>query len=221
MGKMIYKTCPVCGKSYPANRKFFKRHSDSSLHNVCRFCDEEIVQEKRKEEWDGDLLKCHICGEYLPVTEFGFSDHYPYRDNHDARCRKCRTKQANEKKKNYSGDYALVKILQMRFLAARDRAKKKNLPFNITKDYLKKLWDEQNGKCAVSGIEMTYSICEGRTPTNVSIDQINPNNGYTKGNIQLVCMAVNQIKSDLQMDDVYRFCKAILENKERNEKANN
>ena len=111
-------------------------------------------------------------------------------------------------------------LLQSRFLGAKDRAKKKNLPFTITKECLKELWDKQNGKCAISGIEMTYSLCEGRIPTNVSIDQINQNDGYTKDNIQLVCMAVNQIKSDLQMDDVYRFCKAILENKERNEKDN-
>lgn len=218
MGKTNYKTCPVCGRSLPANRKFFKRHSDETLHDVCKFCEDS---EKRRAEWKGDLLRCHICGKFLPVSEFAKHPAYPYRDGHDARCSKCRTRQSNDTKKKFSEEKALTHILQMRFLCAKERAKKKNLPFDLTKKYLKELWDRQNGKCAVSGIEMTYSLCEGRTPTNVSIDQINPNNGYTKGNIQLVCMAVNQIKSDLQMDDVYRFCKAILENKERDEKANN
>lgn len=31
-----------------------------------------------------------------------------------------------------------------------------------------------------------------RPNTNVSVDRINPNLGYTKDNIQFICMAVNQ-----------------------------
>ena len=60
---------------------------------------------------------------------------------------------------------------------------------------------------------MTFKQCNGRTPTNVSIDQVNHKEGYVIAHIQLVCMAVNQMKSDLEMDDLYTFCKAILENK--------
>lgn len=40
---------------------------------------------------------------------------------------------------------------------------------------------------------MTFKQCNGRTPTNVSIDQVNHKEGYVIGNIQLVCMAVNQM----------------------------
>ena len=103
----------------------------------------------------------------------------------------------------------------MRFLAARDRANKKGIPFNLTKEYLKELWDEQEGKCAISGIEMTFDQCKGRTATNVSIDQINPNEGYVIGNVQLVCMAVNQFKSDFSMDEIYMFCESILKNRNK------
>ena len=213
MAKVKYRTCPICGRTLPLNRKFFKRNADQTFHETCRYCDDSEKIEKRKNEWKGDLLLCHKCGEYLPTSEFGKHQSYPYRDGHDARCRKCRSKQATENKQKYSGDYALCKILQMRFLAAKDRAKKKNLPFDISKEYLKELWDKQNGKCAISGIDMTFEQCNGRTSTNVSIDQINPNEGYTVGNIQLVCMAINQIKSDLKMDEVYMFCKCILENR--------
>ena len=49
---------------------------------------------------------------------------------------------------------------------------------------------------------MTFKQCNGSTPTNVSIDQVNHKEGYVIGNIQLVCMAVNQMKSDLEMDDL-------------------
>lgn len=210
MGKTKYRTCPVCGKEYPLTRKFFRRHSDETLHEVCRCCEDT---EKRNAEWKGDLLLCHKCGQFLPISEFAKHPFYHYRDGHEVRCRKCRTEQGREEKKNYEGEYALLKVLQVRFLAARDRAKRKNLPFNITKEYIKELWDKQNGKCAISGIDMTFEQCNGRIPTNVSIDQINPNEGYVIGNIQLVCMAVNQFKSDLNMEEVYMFCENIIKNK--------
>ena len=211
MGKKLkYRTCSICGKEFPLTRNFFKRNSDDSFHEMCRECEEEV---KHNIEWKDGLLKCHKCGKFLPVDEFGKSDHYPYRDHHDARCRNCRTKRTNELKKEYSDEYGLLKVLQMRYLAAKDRANKKSLPFNITKEYLKKLWDEQNGRCAICGVPMTFEQCNGRTSTNVSIDQISHKEGYVIGNIQLVCMAVNQMKSDLEMDELYTFCKAILENK--------
>ena len=208
--KLKYRVCSVCGKEFPLTRKFFKRNNDSSFHEMCRECEDHT---KHDAEWKDGLLKCHKCGKFLPVDKFASSDHYPYRDHHDARCRDCRTKRANERKKEYSDEYGLLKVLQMRYLAAKDRANKKGLPFNITKEYLKEKWDEQNGKCAVCGIPMTFEQCNGRTPTNVSIDQISHKEGYIVGNVQLVCMAINQMKSDMEMNDLYMFCEAILENK--------
>ena len=93
-----------------------------------------------------------------------------------------------------------------------DRAKRKNWFCDITLNDLKELWDKQNGLCAISNIPMTYAFNSGRVPTNVSVDRIDSNKSYTKNNIQLVCMAVNQMKSDLDMITFYRFCEAILLN---------
>ncbi len=59
---------------------------------------------------------------------------------------------------------------------------------------------------------MTYELDAGRVFSNVSIDQICPGVGYTIDNIQLVCMAVNQLKSDFEMDTVLYLCKQILNN---------
>ena len=39
-----------------------------------------------------------------------------------------------------------------------------------------------------------------------------PSKGYTIDNIQLVCMAVNQLKSDLDMDTILILCSAIVDN---------
>ena len=75
-----------------------------------------------------------------------------------------------------------------------------------------KLWDTQHGKCAISGIDMTYIANCGRIPTNVSVDRIDSSKGYIKGNVQLVCMAVNQMKNDLDMQTLLTFCDAIVSN---------
>lgn len=38
--------------------------------------------------------------------------------------------------------------------------------------------------------------------------------GYTnKDNVQLVCMAVNQMKSDLTEEELFMFCNSIISNK--------
>lgn len=76
----------------------------------------------------------------------------------------------------------------------------------------------KNGKllCHVCGRyldpseSMTHVLDQGRVYSNVSIDQIEPSKGYTLDNIQLVCMGVNQIKSDLET--VLFLCKSILDN---------
>ena len=42
--------------------------------------------------------------------------------------------------------------------------------------------------------------------------RIDPSLGYIKGNLQLVCMAVNQMKNDLTIEQLKYFCRSILQN---------
>lgn len=69
-------------------------------------------------------------------------------------------------------------------------------------------------KCAISGLQMTYEMFNGRIFTNISIDRKDSNKGYEKDNIQLVCMAVNQMKSDMTNEQLLYFCKQIINNNE-------
>lgn len=47
----------------------------------------------------------------------------------------------------------------------------------------------------------------------MSIDRIDPNKGYTKDNVQLVCAQVNMMKSDMSLEELYMFCEAMIKNK--------
>ena len=221
--KSKYFTCSCCGKTLQENRTnfvWFKNADENGNwhRTTCRYCEQENLYKENVKELNGlKLYKCSICGEWLPKENFykygDGNNSYKYRDGLDKRCCSCKLKQNKQAKAKYSDEKRLMKLLQERWFGARDRAKSKNIPFNIEKEDLKRLWDDQCGLCAISKIPMTYAIDSGRIFTNISIDQINPHLGYTKDNVQLVCMAVNQMKSDMSKEELYMFCEAILKNK--------
>lgn len=83
----------------------------------------------------------------------------------------------------------------------------KNLKFDITEDDIKQLYITQEGRCVLSGIKMTYIGYQSNNSSdinifNISVDRINSSKGYTKNNIQLICTAVNRMKSDLTDNDL-------------------
>lgn len=213
---MKYQICDCCGKELPKNITYFKKYSRKTenglnFHTTCRECEEKLEYEQ---EWKDGKLKCHICGEYFDPEYFNLAggNKYNIRNGRDKRCPKCKMEQNKKARQQYSEKTKLYKILQERWLGARDRASNKEIPFIITKEDLLELWEQQNGLCNISKIPMTYELDNGRVFTNVSIDQKNPSQGYTKENIQLVCSAVNQLKSNWSMDIVMYICKQIVNN---------
>lgn len=93
---------------------------------------------------------------------------------------------------------------------AKKRAKQASLCFSITRDYLIKLFDDQDGKCAITNIPMTFKVGNGRVNTNISIDRIDSNKGYTDDNIWLVCTVVNLMKLNFTMQNFIDYCEAAV-----------
>jgi len=73
------------------------------------------------------------------------------------------------------------------------------------------LYEKQNHKCALSGIEMTTIKEKGRLPNNASVDRINPGKDYSIDNIRLVCNHINMMRSDLSDEELLKYCKAIVD----------
>ena len=94
------------------------------------------------------------------------------------------------------------------------REKEEGMLFEITPEQLNDLWDKQDGRCALSGIFMTWHKGGEKRNTNVSIDRIDPNIEYMITNIQLVCWRVNLIKHTMTEDELYWWCKNIVTHKE-------
>ena len=47
-------------------------------------------------------------------------------------------------------------------------------------------------------------------PNNISIDRIDPNKGYTKENVQLICNRINRLKYTLSENDFFEICDLVI-----------
>lgn len=214
MGTQKYLVCSQCGNTLKRTRENFKRSRNKETgkeeyHSICRECESKLEHDKH---WDGDKLRCLSCGRSLDPEQFDFHQEYAVRGHRDGRCKECKRTQNQEARRKYDDEKKLYKTIQARVLNAKQRASKKGIPCTITSDFILDLWNKQEGLCAISRIPMTYEIDNGRVFTNVSIDQKNPGQGYTEDNVQLVCSAVNQLKSNWDMDTVLYICKQVINN---------
>ena len=89
---------------------------------------------------------------------------------------------------------------------------------NLTRADLERLWEQQGGRCALSGIPMTFRAKKGNTfPYNASIDRIVPGGPYTIDNVQLVCTITNTIMRHFSKKDFVRLCNAVVEHSSAND----
>lgn len=80
------------------------------------------------------------------------------------------------------------------YQGARNRAITKDIPFDISPEYLIWLWQEQDGCCAITRLpfNLTFSEIKGEPRFDApSVDRIVPALGYTKGNVRLILYQIN------------------------------
>lgn len=173
---------------------------------------------------------CNLCKEEKPISDF-----YLKRNIHPtSRCKICIKKHRaiyvkdNLKKVQKASSEYYYKYRRNNLKSEyRDRCFKTGLDGflatickgclkrkggNIDRFYLRELWDKQNGKCAISGIDMTYKSGEGRISTNVSVDRIDCHKPYTKENVRLACMSINTMRGVLSDKELLEMCHKIIKN---------
>lgn len=98
--------------------------------------------------------------------------------------------------------------------ATLKRNNRKLHPCDIDLPYLKQLWEEQNGICALSGLPMIPRILQDRSqPSSASLDRIDSSKGYIKGNVQFVCCSINLAKKDYSQSQILEFIEQIKQSK--------
>jgi len=163
--------------------------------------------------------KCPHCNKYFELSNFYTSGKKPNGSvKYQSWCKDCISiKMKSYHKKTWGKDklnyvnFKRTKSLRDYISYLRSKAiKRKNTCISL--DDLVKIYENQNGKCALTGWDMTMILGNGNVHTNASIDRIDSSKGYVIDNIQFVCRIVNTAKSDLSQEDFINLCKIIINN---------
>lgn len=97
------------------------------------------------------------------------------------------------------------------------RGSSRGLPMDIDPEYLRQLWNEQSGRCPVTGWTMILPFPNtsggwphGHHPRNASIDRIDQTKGYVRGNVRFVALMANYARHSWTDNDVVEFSRAVL-----------
>jgi hypothetical protein len=151
---------------------------------------------------------CRHCNKSKDLSEFGIQCGRPH-----TYCRACcniKQKAWQKKHRGYRGSGKLKRFadrkLMQRLRKIRTYANGRS-ECTLSDDFLLSLWEKQEGKCALSGIDM---VLETNNLFVVSLDQINPGKGYAEGNVQLLTWAVNRAKGEIPLDQFITLCQQIV-----------
>ena len=90
--------------------------------------------------------------------------------------------------------------------ATRQSAKLKQLEHNITKEDL-----FLPTHCPYLGRLLDYSVGNGKSLDNPSVDRIDPQQGYIKGNVEVISLRANMMKCDASIDQLRIFARRVHE----------
>jgi hypothetical protein len=125
-------------------------------------------------------------------------------------CRKC---SKGVKSPHWRG---IGKLPATTFTIIKLRAKERGIQFKVSKNYLWKLFEEQNEKCALSALLLNFDPKEGRnlgnSNGNASLNRIDSSKGYIEGNVQWVHKHINIMKNEYSTEYFLYLCKKIYDN---------
>jgi len=110
--------------------------------------------------------------------------------------------------------YKKVKDEYSNFREHMRRIRNRNKEYNVNVEYLKFVWDSQNGVCPYTGVKLNlrdYTKKDIDPMFLASVDRIDSDKGYIIGNIQWVSTPINYLKNNLTHNQVVDMCKKIQE----------
>jgi len=150
---------------------------------------------------------------YQDNKEYSSQRNKKYIEGHKERLNKLK----RERNKKAWGDFNDPYWFKRRCSAIKTRAKSFNLDFDLDPEYLKSIFPKDK-KCPALGLPFIIGsrYVKGKEKhQTVSLDRINSNKGYIKGNVQWVSFLANTIMTNATPDQVIKVgkhFKKILEN---------
>ena len=195
------------------NLEDFHKSKDkkSGRISACKSCAKNSREKRKKTYLKPEIgtKLCKLCGQTKSYDEFKAD-----KSNVDGcyfYCRKCEKQQICKYSSTFDG------FIKISLGNLKKHANTRNIPFEIGELDVIDLFKKQNGKCALTGTEMTHKLHEeGSTRGkkyyhNISVDRIDSRLNYTKDNIQLVCSSLNVSKWDIPMEDFLTICRKVVE----------
>ncbi len=101
------------------------------------------------------------------------------------------------------------------------KCKSRKKDYNLDLEYLKEVWDKQEGICPYTKIKMlipksTSDSIKCNSLKKASLDRINSDFGYIKGNVEFVCLFINLAKNSFTKKETEEFIIEILNSSVKN-----
>ena len=121
------------------------------------------------------------------------------------KCLKCGNSLKKEKNPSWKG---YGEISGKIFNKLKRDATIRKIEFNLTIEYLDRLYKNQNGKCKLTGLELS-TVCDKQT---ASLDRIDSSKGYIEENVQWVHKDINMMKKAYSEEYFIEMCKLVANN---------
>lgn len=151
---------------------------------------------------DGKI--CKTCNIFKPFTEYHKDNSPRLKNKFQGRCKSCMFI-SNRDYRDRVLSTIDGRITQL-FRWIRRRADRHIVA--ITPADMLRQWNNQDGKCALTGLPL---VTEANSPRTASLDRIDSSVGYIPTNIQWICSVVNTMKSDLDQDDFIEWSSHITD----------
>jgi len=116
---------------------------------------------------------------------------------------------------NFVMDLDKLKFLQQNISRAKNRGDK-SWPMEINKYDAYQIGEKQNWRCAITGVKLeftrggTYWRNNWCNPNSCTLDRIDPDQGYTKGNVQLLTHRANMWKSNFTNEELKELSESFI-----------
>jgi hypothetical protein len=162
-------------------------------------------RESRRQEW---ILKCD-CGNLYQTTTVMLRG----RVGHRTRSCGCYSRCTGEGRWNYQG---YVELSGTFWNIIVQSSKARGIELNITRKQAYEKFLEQEGRCALTGIELKFEdpSIKGRTwlaGKTASLDRIDSSKPYTVDNIQWLHKHVNLMKNSHTQEYYIEICRLVVE----------
>lgn len=131
-------------------------------------------------------------------------------------CKSCASKRTAVKFPppiNFQGIGGLSKT---HYSCIKHGAVRRNIPFEVSLEFLWNLYEKQNRCCALTGVPITLEAkikdCNvDWSFITASVDRIDSTKGYTQDNVWWVHKEVNRLKNNYSLQELLYWCKLIID----------